>query len=297
MNSFFIIQPKDSLSTIITEKYQELSTMSHSEIWGSLLEHITQWGLKLLAAIALYILGTWLIRRVKKILNRIFVKKSIDKSLGGFIVSFVNVSLTVLLFIIVVSILGVPTSTFAALIAAGGLAVGMALSGTLQNFAGGVMILLFKPFKVGDFIEVNNFSGTVNIIKITTTQITTVDNKVIVLPNGSLSNGNIQNYSINNTRRLEWKITISYGDDVEKAKELIVEYLNKDSRILSTPEVPFSALSDLGDSSVVILARCWVNSSDYWSVYYDINQKIYNEFPKNGLNFPFPQMDVFIKNK
>ena len=270
--------------------------MSGHDIFASVTESVIKWGLKVLAAILLYLLGAWIIRRVKKLLRKVFSKRKVDPSLATFTVSFVNISLTVILFIVVVSILGVPTSTFAALLAAGGLAVGMALSGTLQNFAGGVMLLLFKPFKVGDYIDANGFSGTVDAINITSTQIHTVDNKIVHLPNGSVANSNIQNYSTSELRRVDWNISVSYGDDAEKGIALLKDYLSKDPRVLDTPEPPFAALSQLGDSAIILTARAWTKNSDYWDLYFDINKLIYEDFPKHGMTFPYPQLDVHVRN-
>lgn len=281
----------------IVEKYNEVTSMSFKEIWERLLENMTHWGLKLLAAVLVYIVGAWLIRKLRHILVKLFNKRSFDPSLSSFLVSFVNITLTVILFIMIVTILGVPTTTFTALLAAGGLAVGMALSGTLQNFAGGVMILLFKPFKVGDYIDANGFSGTVKSINITNTHLNTVDNKLVILPNASCSSGNVVNYSTLPVRRVDWSVTISYGDDVEVAKKTSLAILSDDKRVLNEPAEPFVALSELGDSALVIVIRAWTKSEDYWSLFYDVNEKIYKEFPKNGLNFPFPQMDVTIKRE
>ena len=280
----------------ISETIHKLSTMSGHDIFASVTESVIKWGLKVLAAILLYLLGAWIIRRVKKLLRKVFTKRKVDPSLATFTVSFVNISLTVILFIVVVSILGVPTSTFAALLAAGGLAVGMALSGTLQNFAGGVMLLLFKPFKVGDYIDANGFSGTVDAINITSTQIHTVDNKIVHLPNGSVANSNIQNYSTSELRRVDWNISVSYGDDAEKGIALLKDYLSKDPRVLDTPEPPFAALSQLGDSAIILTARAWTKNSDYWDLYFDINKLIYEDFPKHGMTFPYPQLDVHVRN-
>ena len=288
--------PSDTLAVEISETIHKLSTMSGHDIFASVTESVIKWGLKVLAAILLYLLGAWIIRRVKKLLRKVFTKRKVDPSLATFTVSFVNISLTVILFIVVVSILGVPTSTFAALLAAGGLAVGMALSGTLQNFAGGVMLLLFKPFKVGDYIDANGFSGTVDAINITSTQIHTVDNKIVHLPNGSVANSNIQNYSTSELRRVDWNISVSYGDDVEKGIALLKDYLSKDPRVLDTPEPPFAALSQLGDSAIILTARAWTKNSDYWDLYFDINKLIYEDFPKQGMTFPYPQLDVHVRN-
>ena len=282
--------PSDTLAVEISETIHKLSTMSGHDIFASVTESVIKWGLKVLAAILLYLLGAWIIRRVKKLLRKVFTKRKVDPSLATFTVSFVNISLTVILFIVVVSILGVPTSTFAALLAAGGLAVGMALSGTLQNFAGGVMLLLFKPFKVGDYIDANGFSGTVDAINITSTQIHTVDNKIVHLPNGSVANSNIQNYSTSELRRVDWNISVSYGDDAEKGIALLKDYLSKDPRVLDTPEPPFAALSQLGDSAIILTARAWTKNSDYWGLL------IYEDFPKQGMTFPYPQLDVHVRN-
>lgn len=291
--------PSDTLAMEIGEVIQKVSTMSGQEIWTSVANTIIKLGLKILAALLIYIVGAWLIRRVKKILRNVFTRRKVEPSLSSFTISFVNISLTVLLFVMVVTILGVPASTFAALLAAGGLAIGMALSGTLQNFAGGVMILLFKPFKVGDYIETNGFGGTVDAINITTTQIHTSDNKIVFLPNGSVANTNIQNYTASNIRRVEWSVSIEYGDDAGKGIELLQKYLSDDPRVLApptAPAAPFAALQQLGDSAIVLVARAWTNVENYWGLFFDINRKIYEDFPKQGMNFPFPQLDVHVRN-
>ena len=291
--------PSDTLAVEISESIHKLSSMSGHEIWTSVADTVIKWGLKVLAALLIYLAGAWLIRRIKKILRTIFTRRKIDPSLSSFTISFVNISLTVLLFVIVVTILGVPASTFAALLAAGGLAVGMALSGTLQNFAGGVMLLLFKPFKVGDYIEAGGYSGTVDAINITSTQIHTPDNKIVFLPNGNLANNSIQNNTASDIRRVEWNVSISYGDDAGKGIELLQKYLSSDSRVITGPEAPdapFAAHSQHGDSAIVLKARAWTHGADYWSLFFDINRKIYEEFPKQGLSFPYPQLDVHVKN-
>ena len=225
--------PSDTLAMEISEVIQKVSTMSGHEIWTSVADTVIKWGLKVLAALLIYLAGAWLIRRIRKMLRAVFTRRKVEPSLSSFTVSFVNISLTVLLFVVVVTILGVPASTFAALLAAGGLAVGMALSGTLQNFAGGVMILLFKPFKVGDYIEAGGYSGTVDAINITSTQIHTPDNKVVYLPNGNLANNSIQNNTASDIRRVEWNVSISYGDDAGKGIELLQRYLSE-RRLLGT---------------------------------------------------------------
>ena len=213
--------------------------------------------------------------------------------------SLVSISLTILLIILTVGTLGVNTTSLAAILAAGGMAIGMALSGTVQNFAGGIMLLVFKPFKAGDFIEAQGFSGTVSEVNIVSTKLTTTDNRVIVLPNGSLSSGTINNISQNPIRRLEWKIGVEYGSNIDQTRKVILGILNADARVLhgkDAPDEPNVKLSGLLDSSVEIQARCWVRTDDYWDLLWEINELIYNELPKNGIDFPFPQLDVHLHN-
>ena len=190
--------------------------------------------------------------------------------------------------------LGIEMTSFVAILGAAGLAVGMALSGTLQNFAAGVMILIFKPFKNGDFIEAQGHIGIVSEIQIFNTILKSLDNKTIIIPNGGLSNSSMTNYSTEPTRRVDWTFGIGYGDKTENAKEVLLRLMNEDARIISTPEAPFVAVSELGDSSVNFAVRAWVKSEDYWGVFFDMNEKVYNTFDKEGLNIPYPQMDVHV---
>ena len=226
-------------------------------------------------------------------------KKHTEKTLSSFVTSMVTITLTVLLFIITIGTLGINTSSIAALLAAGGMAIGMALSGTVQNFAGGLMILMFKPFKAGDYIEALGFSGIVNEVNIVSTKLRTFDNKTIILPNGALSNGNIKNYFERKVNRLEWTVNLDYSTDNAKAKEAMMNLLKSDKRILdsSTPGAsnPFVALNAMKDSSVEYVMKGWVNTEDYWDVMYDMNEAIFTELPKQGLSFPFPQMDIHMK--
>ena len=226
-------------------------------------------------------------------MNKILTKREVDASLTTFVRSLVSITLNLLLVIVIIGILGIETSSFIALFASAGVAVGMALSGTLQNFAGGVMILLFKPFKVGDFIEAQGQSGTVREIQIFNTILTTADNKVIIIPNGGLSTGLMKNYSKEPTRRVDWEFGIAYGDDYTKAREVLARLLDADSRVLKEPAY-FIALTSLGASSVNIVVRAWVNSADYWGVYFDMNEKVYKTFAQENLNIPFPQMDIHL---
>ena len=250
-------------------------------------------GSKILLAIVVFLVGRWIVRRLNKLLAKILEKRHVEASLSTFVKSLVNITLTLLLIIVVIGVLGIETSSFIALFASAGVAIGMALSGTLQNFAGGVMILLFKPFKVGDTIEAQGQTGTVREIQIFNTILATPDNKIIIIPNGGLSTGLMKNYSKEATRRVDWEFGIAYGDDYTKAKAVIARLLDADGRVLKDPAY-FIALTSLGESSVNIVVRAWVNAGDYWGVYFDMNEKVYKTFTEENLNIPFPQLDVHL---
>ena len=295
------IIPADSLDLKgSAEKFVEKVTTTPADVLlKELGSDALQFGLKVLAALAIYFIGAWVIKRIKKLLGNIFERRKTDKAIASFTMSLVSISLTILLIILTVGTLGVNTTSLAAILAAGGMAIGMALSGTVQNFAGGIMLLVFKPFKAGDFIEAQGFSGTVSEVNIVSTKLTTTDNRVIVLPNGSLSSGTINNISQNPIRRLEWKIGVEYGSDIDVARKVILEILNKNSMVLhgkDAPDEPYIRLSALLDSSVEIQARCWVRTDDYWDLLWEVNELIYKELPKNGIDFPFPQLDVHLHN-
>ena len=249
-------------------------------------------GERILIAVLVFVVGRFLISLLNKFIRRLMDKRKVDVSIKTFVRSLVNILLTILLIISVVGALGVETTSFAALLASAGVAVGMALSGNLQNFAGGLVILLFKPYKVGDWIETQQGSaGTVKEIQIFHTILTTGDNKLIYIPNGSLSSGVVINYSHQETRRVEWIIGIDYGEDYNKVQQIVRDILAEDKRILNEP-APFIALHALDASSVNVVVRVWVNSGDYWGVYFDTNKAIYETFNEKGINFPFPQLTV-----
>ncbi len=254
---------------------------------------IFEYGPKLVGAIFVWIIGSILIKNISKALTRLMDKRDMDVSLKPFIKSLVNILLKVLLVISVLSMLGVEMTSFIALLGAAGLAVGLALSGTLQNFAGGVIILLFKPYKVGDFIDAQGYTGTVKEIQIFNTILKTLDNKTVIIPNGGLSTSAMVNYSIEENRRVDFTFGIGYGDSTDKAKVVLHKIIAADKRILKDPE-PFVAVSELGDSSVNFAVRVWAKASDYWGVFFDMNENVYNEFNKEGLNIPYPQMDVHL---
>jgi small conductance mechanosensitive channel len=251
------------------------------------------YGLKLLGAILALIVGFWLVGRLKTAVVRLMERREVEPSLRSFLKSFLSVALKILVIITVLGMVGVQMTSFIAMLGAAGLAIGLALQGTLQNVAGGVIILMFKPFKVGDFIEAEGYMGTVAEIQIFNTLLTSVDNKVIIIPNGGLATGSLTNYSKKDTRRVDWTFGIGYGDSYDKAEKVIQKLIDADSRILREPE-PFLALSKLNNSSVDIVVRCWVNSENYWPVFYEMNKNIYTQFAAEGISIPFPQMDVHV---
>lgn len=260
-----------------------------------LIQQLIDWGVgaggRIIGAIIIFVVGRFLISFLKKLLAKILSKRHIDPGIQSFVKSLVNILLTILLIIAVIGKLGVETTSFAALLASAGVAIGMALSGNLQNFAGGLIVLLFRPYKVGDWIESQGVSGTVREIQIFHTILTTADNKVIYIPNGALSSGTVTNYSREETRRVEWVIGVEYGENFDKVESTVQRIIAADKRILDTPE-PFIALHALDASSVNVVIRVWVKTADYWGVYFDMNKTIYTVFNKEGIGFPFPQLTV-----
>lgn len=263
-----------------------------SRVLDSLVEQGAALGWTLIKALLVFIVGRFLISMINKLVQRVLLKRNIDPSIKTFVGSLIHIILMILLIVSVVGALGVQTASFAALLASAGVAIGMALSGNLSNFAGGLIILIFKPYKVGDFIEAQNLSGTVREIQIFHTVLTTTDNKVIYIPNGSLSSSAVINYSYQQVRRIDWTFGVEYGTDYAKVKGVLEEILAKDERILQEPAAPFVAMSQLADSSVNYVVRVWVNSPDYWDVYFDITRIVYERFNAEGIGFPFPQLTI-----
>lgn len=275
------------------EVLNSTSTLSWDVFISKMIDLGISLGSKLLIALVILIIGRWIVKRLRRLICTIMEKRQVEASLFSFVKSLVSITLNFVLVITIISVLGIETSSFIALFASAGVAIGMALSGTLQNFAGGVMILLFKPFKVGDSIEAQGQSGKVKEIQIFNTLVTTPDNKLIIIPNGGLSTGITKNYSKEPTRRVDWEFGIGYGDSYDKAKAVIDRLLASDERVLKDPAW-FIALTSLGESSVNIVVRAWVNSPDYWDVYFSLNEKVYKTFTEEGLNIPFPQLDVHL---
>ena len=292
-----LVSKADS-AKVALQQFTEQLTSDPSTALQSLGRTALQFGLKVLAALAIYIAGAWIIKRIKNGLKKMFERRKTDRAMASFISSFVSIALTVVLIIVVIGALGINTTSLAALLAAGGMAIGMALSGTMQNFAGGLMIMAFKPFKAGDFIEALGYSGVVNEVTIVGTHLTTTDNRNVILPNGALSNGNIVNYTHYKMRRIDIPVSVEYGTDAAACKAKLLEIVKADARVLDSTARgaadPFVAVQKLADSSVDFLVRIWVKVADYWPVQFDLTEQIYTELPKAGIQFPFPQMDVHV---
>lgn len=292
----------DSVATVsksmnVSEAIETLSGLT----LGELLHEVTGLAVtivgRIIQLLLVWYVGRWLSRRLINVVKLLMERREVIPSVRTFVSSLLEVVTMAIVLIIIISILGIDTSSFIALFASAGVAVGMALSGTLQNFAGGVIILLFRPFKVGDFIEAQGVAGTVREIQIFNTLVATGDNKVILLPNGPVSTGVINNYSREDVRRVDMVFSISYGDDFEKAKEVLLRIIKEDERILNEPSVPAINLLELAASSIDISVKVWCKQSDYWNVKFDMNKKVYEIFPKEGLNFPYQTFTVNVTNE
>ena len=288
----------DSIQAKTAETLDMIKNTDTNVLLQNLGQQALQFGLKVLAALAIYIIGGWIIKKIVKLVSKGLEKKGSDAALASFVKSLVSITLWVLLIIITIGALGINTTSLAALLAAGGMAIGMALSGTVQNFAGGIMLLVFKPIKAGDFIEAQGFLGTVSEINITSTKLVTLDNRVVYIPNGALSSGNINNFSVNELRRVDINVCIAYGNDIEKAKEVALGIIKSNPKALdaNTPGAadPFVALLNFKESTIELVTRTWVKAADYWDVYFWINENLYAKLPENGIAFSYPQINVNI---
>ncbi len=255
-----------------------------------------EYGPKLLLAILVLVIGLWVIRIVLKAANKTMERSNVEISLRKFLSSLFGIILKVLLLISVASMIGIATTSFVAILGAAGLAVGLALQGGLANFAGGVIILIFKPFKVGDFIDAQGYNGTVHEITIFTTILKTPDNKTVIIPNGALSNGSTVNFSTEPKRRVDMTFGIGYGDSIEKAKKVLARLVDSDDRILKDP-APQIVVGELGDSSVNFNVRVWCDASNYWGIYFDTQEKVKLTFDAEGISIPFPQRDIHMYNQ
>ena len=289
----------DSLKTAraeaLAEKVQNLSNMSADQIISLLLEEAVKIGMKVLAAIAIYVIGAWVIKKIKRIIRKIMERRNIDPSITSFTLSFTTIALTLMLILMTVDALGINTNSIVALLAGSGLAIGMAFSGSLQNFAGGIMILVFKPFRVGDYVEFQNCTGTISSIEMTSTFIISDNGETIVLPNGTIFNGMLINHSKLCKKRVVWNISVAYGSNIELVRATALALLESNPDVLKEENPPTVVISNLGESAVIVSIRCWAEHTNYWKTLYWGYEEIYKSFNAAGIQFPYPQLDVHMK--
>lgn len=257
------------------------------------LEYLKEYGPQVILAVIVLVLGIWLIRVIVRLVEKAMDRANVDKSLHKFLSSLIAIMLKIMLVISVASMIGIEMTSFIAVIGAAGLAVALALQNSMSNFAGGVLILMFKPFGVGDTIDAQGYVGKVHAIKVLHTVLKTFDNKTIIIPNGTLANGNITNYSLEPTRRVDMVFGIGYNDDIKLTKEILKKLVDDDERIHRDPE-PLIVVSELGESSINFTVRTWCKTEDYWNVYFDMQENVKHAFDANGISIPFPQRDVHL---
>lgn len=289
-----LILPDSVQKAQLTETVTKIFSTDYNALLNNLIEQALWIGLKIILALAIYYVGKWITRWIIRILDRSFERRNVDLSLRNFLRSMIKVVMTILVILAAIQTLGVNTSSFLAIFASAGLAVGMALSGTLQNFAGGVILLLLRPYRIGDFITAQGQSGTVKAIGLFSTQLSTPDNRIIYVPNSAISSSIVDNYSQPTTRRVDWKVSISYGDDIDVVRKEILAMLTQDKRVLNDP-APIVVLAELSNSAVILSVRAWAANADYWDLFWGINERIYKELPQKGIHFPYPQMDIHVK--
>jgi len=263
------------------------------DLIAKLWELLTVFGLKIIAAIVIFIVGRWVAKFLRNLTKKLMIKGDVDVTLVSFVGNLIYVGLLAFVIIAALGQLGIQTTSFIAILGAAGLAVGLALQGSLANFAAGVLMIIFRPFQVGDFIEGGGVAGTVEEIQIFTTQLKTPDNKTIIIPNAKMTEGNITNYSNKGTRRVDLIFGIGYGDDIDKARNLIQDELSREKRILPEP-APQIVVTELAESSVNVAVRPWVNAGDYWNVYFDLTENVKKRFDAEGITIPFPQRDIHV---
>lgn len=288
---------QDTLYTIAVEGADSAAGQAQNWTfeWPAFWDKVIEYGTNIAVALAVFIIGMMIVKRIAKMISKLLKKKDYDASLQGFLVSMVTITLKILVILTTLSQLGIEMTSFVALIGATGLAIGMAFSGTLGNFAGGIMILIFRPYKVDDYIVAQGEEGVVLDIQIFNTILLTLDQKKVILPNGPVANGTITNVTHQKTRRVDFTVGIAYGDSYDNAKAILQKFVDEDDKIIKNGE-NFIGLAELGDSSVNLTVRVWCTLEDYWNVYFKMNERIYKEFGEAGLNIPFPQMDVHVHN-
>lgn len=267
--------------------------MDTSQLLDRVYEILAIYGLRIIAAIAIFVIGRWVALGVARIIKKLMIKSNVDLTLVSFVRNLIYIVLLVFVVIAALNQLGIQTASFIAIIGAAGLAIGLALQGSLANFAAGVLMIIFKPFKVGDFIEGGGAAGTVEKIEIFTTQLKTPDNKTIIIPNAKMTGDKITNFTVKGTRRVDFVFGIGYGDDIDKARSVIKGIVDADERVLKEPE-PMIVVSELADSSVNFTVRAWATADDYWSFYFDTIEKVKKGFDTQGVSIPFPQRDVHV---
>lgn len=302
----------DSTATASSEGSEELDILRNlplDELLAKLINGAVTLVINLAVAALVFYIGRFIINKIYNLVSRVFVKRNVDQSLNTFVLSMIRIVLYFILIVTVIGILGIETSSFLAIFASAGVAIGMALSGTLQNFAGGVLILLLKPYRIGDYIEAQGYAGTVREIQIFSTIISTPDNKSIIIPNGGLSTGSINNWSRQEFRRVDWTIGISYGNDFATARQLILDIVTSNPEVVGSktfpvdecPEpsakAPVVVLKELAASSVDLKVTAWTRTGKYWDVFYSVNEQIYARLQSSEVTFPYPQLDVHIKNE
>lgn len=288
-----LIIPDSVQKARFAQAVKDIANMDVKVIWQEMMEWVIWTGIKVCISLAIFYAGRWLLNRLLSFVDAFLNRRGIEASLHSFAKTATKVIGYIAIFIIIFNILGFESSSVLAVFASMGLAIGMALSGTLQNFAGGIMILVLRPYRIGDYIEAQGVSGTVADICLFTTMVHTTDKKTIYIPNNSISTSIINNYSTSKTRRCSWKVSVSYGDNYDDIRAAMLDIITRDGRTLSDP-APYIRIDALADSAVVIEARAWVKNSDYWDVYDSVTEALYKELPKHGANFPFPQLDVHL---
>ena len=289
-----LIVPDSVQKARFTEAVRTLANEDFvKNIWSEMANWLVWTGIKFLISLAIFYVGRWLLRKLVALADAIMTRRGVEVSLHSFLLTAIKVLGYVFITLIIVSTLGFNSSSFIAVLASMGLAIGMALSGTLQNFAGGIMLLVLRPYRVGDYIESQDVSGTVVSINLFNTVLHTTDKKTIYVPNNAISTSVINNFSTSKVRRCSWKVSVSYGDDYDVIRAAMLDIIERDGRALPSPE-PYVRIDALADSAVVIEARVWVLNSDYWAMYDAVTEAFYKELPKHGANFPFPQLDVHI---
>jgi small conductance mechanosensitive channel len=266
------------------------------EKWTNIaFDFATEYGIKVLAAIIIWIVGSWIIKKLLKGTKKVMINRELDESLQKFLLNLLGWSLKILLVLVILAKLGIETTSFAAILAAAGLAVGLALQGSLGNFAGGVLLMIFKPIKIGDLIEAQGEIGVVKEIEIFTTKLTGLSNREIIIPNGSLSNGNIINYSTEGTRRVDLVFGVGYDSDIKQTKDVLMKVLTEHPKVLQDP-IPAVTVMELADSSINFATRPWCNAEDYWDVYFDVTEQVKEALDAAGIEIPYPHT-VEIKKK